>query len=251
MEIFYDCLEYFGNHVIGCNKPVSDNFYEIFNTTQKFYLANLRESIQNHLKCGAIPAVPGKSFYNYLIIDGKSLLELLEKIDDTKDISTQILEAFKKTILYVGKGIKGRKLDHLVEGKKIILKQLKLSKICAKYSKITQIWERGHGIVCLQIFGESDHFEAHCKEFAIIKAIGLNNLTNVNSGLVFGDMKDFWNSKEVENFGNMILYNTLKMCVSVRPVAIYKEDIITKVKDPKSDDGLWELRGILEYFLDM
>ena len=85
----------------------------------------------------------------------------------------------------------------------------------------------------------------------LIKAIGLNNLTNVNSGLVFGDMKDFWNSKEVENFGNMILYNTLKMCVSVRPVAIYKEDIITKVKDPKSDDGLWELRGILEYFLDM
>ena len=76
------------------------------------------------------------------------LLELLEKIDDTKDISTQILEAFKKTILYVGKGIKGRKLDHLIEGKKIILKQLKLSKICAKYSKITQIWERGHGIVC-------------------------------------------------------------------------------------------------------
>ena len=214
-------------------------------------MANLKESIQNQLKCEAIPAVPGKSFYNYRIIDDNRLLALLENIDDTEDISNQIFEAFKKAIIYVGKGTKDRKLDHLREGKKIFKKQLKFSKIGAKYSKITQIWERGHGIVCLQIFGESDHYEAHCKESAIIKAIGLNNLTNVNSGLVFGDMKDFWNSKEVENFGNMILYNTLKMCVSVRPVAIYKEDIITKVKDPKSDDGLWELRGILEYFLDM
>ena len=147
-------------------------------------MANLRESIQNQLKCEAIPAVPGKSFYNYRIIDDNHLLALLENIDDTEDISNQIFEAFKKAIIYVGKGTKDRKLDHLREGKKIFKKQLKFSKIGAKYSKITQIWERGHGIVFLQIFGESDHYEAHCKESAIIKAIGLNNLTNVNSDLM-------------------------------------------------------------------
>ena len=250
MENFYGCLKYFSNSVIGDNKSVSHS-YEIFISTQKFYLAILRKSIQGYLKCGTLPTVPGKSFYNYLIINASRLLRLLDDIDDNEDITSHHLEELKKAIDYAGKGNNGRKLDHLRDGKKIIQKQLKLSKVCAKYSKITQIWEKGHGIVCLQIFGESDHYEAHCKEFAIIKAIGLNNLTNVNSGSVYGDMKDFWNSNEIQNFGNMILHNTLKMCISVRPVAIYKEDILTKMDDPRSDDRLWELRGILEYFLDM
>ena len=46
----------------------------------------------------------------------------------------------------------------------------------------------------------------------------------------------------------MILFIALKMCLDIRPHAIYKEDILTKFKNNDMDDTLWELRI---YFLQI
>ena len=59
--------------------------------------------------------------------------------------------------------------------KKIILKKVPLKKVCAKFSKVAQLWEKGHGIAALQLFPESSHYETMSREFAIIKAIELTH----------------------------------------------------------------------------
>ena len=53
----------------------------------------------------------------------------------------------------------------------------------------------------------------HNREFAIIKALGINNLTKSINGSSYGDMKSNWNNKEIVNFGNMIMYNAFNMCI--------------------------------------
>ena len=67
---------------------------------------------------------------------------------------------------------------------------------------------------------------AHNREYAIIKALGFNNLTNDINGTCYGAMKDAWNSNEIINYGNMLLFNAFKMCIIEPPSLIYKEDVI-------------------------
>ena len=230
-------------------------FY-LFVNIQKIYNKNLRLSIKTDLENGLLKRCGNSLNYNYLILDGTLLLQLLDSIekDDllTPSIKNAIFERFKELIFYAGKGVNNRKFSHLLAGKKICLKQLALEKITAKFSKIAHIWEKGHGIVVLQLFSETNRYEALSREFAVIKALGLNNLTNANNSCAYGDMKNNWNYNETVNFGNMILFNALTMTVNERPTVLYKEDI-TISEIPKRDTTLEkaELLGILECFLEM
>ena len=87
------------------------------------------------------------------------------------------------------------------------------------------LWKTGNGITILQLFYEASHYEAHAREFAIIKAIGLKNITNIVNGTPYGAIKE-WNSTEIVNFGRMILYNALTMCIIEPPRVIQHTDVV-------------------------
>lgn len=193
-----------------------------FELAYGFYLDILRDSINILVESGGLIKVFGKNFYNYLIIDAQKLFRLLDKIKGG-DVTEEHIEEFKECIEYVGKGLKDRKMDHVREGKRVYLgEQLKIH---PKYNSMLCSWDDGSGVICLQLFGESGHYEALCKEFALIEAIGLYNLTNLNRGTSYGDMKENWNSTEINNFGNLILFRALKLCCIDRPLEIYLHDV--------------------------
>ena len=77
----------------------------------------------------------------------------------------------------------------------------------------------GLKVVILQLHPEVCHYEAHSREFALIKAIGLKNVTNKYNSTPYGIMK-LWNNEEIFNFGTMILYNALKMCIKDHPIGV-------------------------------
>ena len=58
-----------------------------------------------------------------------------------------------------------------------------------------------------------------------------------------------WNDNEVKNFGKMLLYNALLMCVMEPPRVIFMEDVVLPKKRASMNDT--ELHGILECFLYM
>ena len=200
---------------------------------------------------GYMKQIVGKDFYNYLLIDGDKFQAILNKYKNSnKRISNEDFKKLKKCIFYVGKGHNCRKYNHLVEGKKLLKNKLKFSKISSKFSKITNIWEQKRGIFCLQILHETDHYTAHCREHAIIRALGLNNLTNGNRGVAYGDMKSSWNNNEIVNYGDILLYKAFNICMIDSPTPVFQNDVIIKSKNTDSAYN-WEMAGILEYFLEM
>ena len=149
---------------------------------------------------------------------------------------------------YVGMGKNDRKFQHAIGCKKAIVTQLPAEKVSAKFSCISTSWEKGHGIAVVQLFSEFTHYEAHAREFAIIKALGLDNITNVINGTPYGVMKQ-WNPCEVINFGRMLLFNAFSMCILEPPRIIMQEDVI--LPNPRVKSWDWELEGILKCFLDL
>ena len=194
--------------------------------------------------------------YNYLIMDGTKLFRILNNYNHhdliSKTITNEDFEHFKRSCIYAGKGTNDRKMSHLIFGKQILLKELVLRKINAKFSKITQIWERNDGIVILHLFTETNHYEAMSREYAMIKALGINNVTNEINGSQFGAMKNKWNYFEITNYGNMILYNALKMAINENPPLIFHSDI-QKKRTISRKNGIedFELEGILSCFLEL
>ena len=168
-----------------------------------------------------------------------------------KKPSTKHFKRLKKRIVYGGKGIDIRMFSHVKNGKKIKLKRLKPNKISAKFSKICSIWEKGEGISAIKLFSECSNYEALSREYAIIKALGLNNLTNVISGTCYGAMRS-WSETEVINFGNMILMNAFKNIIDDNPVVFKEEDIcISDTKSKEDKLSKWEIDGMLQCLVDL
>jgi hypothetical protein len=89
-----------------------------------------------------------------------------------------IIECFIKSIFYIGKGTNTRPNDHL--------KEALTNKKSQKIERINQILktkkpnsEVNFGIVIIQICHNSTNKQSLMREAAMIKAIGLDNLTNV------------------------------------------------------------------------
>ena len=78
----------------------------------------------------------------------------------------------------------------------------------------------------LRLFAEINNYEALSRENALIKAIGLESLTNKINGTCYGVMKDEWSETEIINFGIMMLYNTLKMAIQDPSQVIMEADIV-------------------------
>ena len=246
---------FFSEFLIDTKTEV-ENVHSIFANIHKIYNDDLRKSIKTQIDNFELPKMGNPQFYNYLIINAAKLYAILDKYKPDgllqPTISNADFERFKRAILYAGKGINARKFSHLVCGKQILLNQLPFNKICAKFSKITQAWENGHGIVVIHLFTETNHYEAHSREFAIIKALGLNNITNQNNGCPYGVMKNKWNMTETVNYGNMLLYNTLKMAIQENPPIIDQHDVKLPDKRTSSDiDYQSEIEGLINCFLEM
>ena len=239
-------LRIFKSYLIDGKTDV-ENVYELFNNAHKHYAEILRTSIDSAICDGNLRDYGNPVYYTYLIMDGTKLQEIL-KVYSISSITNKKVDEFCEHVLYGGKGKLIRKYEHAIAGKLIINKQFPFKKISAKFSKISQLWEHGRGITILQLFSDCSHHEAHSREFALIRSLGLNNLTNVVNGTPYGAMTS-WNDNEVKNFGKMLLYNALLMCVMEPPRVIFMEDVVLPKGRASMKD--WELHGILEYFLDM
>ena len=90
---------------------------------------------------------------------------------------------------------------------------------------ICHCWKNGGGVMCVQLESDATSQEAHCREAAMISALGLNNVTNKISGAAYGDMKN-WSKEKLTNFGEMILFVTFKNFIVKRPPVIHAADIV-------------------------
>ena len=165
------------------------------------------------------------SYYTYLIIDGLKLSNILGCYFDANfGISDGHVDDFGETCLYVGKGKNERKFQHAIECKQSLDEDLSVGIASDKSNAIASLWKQGMGIAIIQLCNDSNHYEAHSYEFALIKGIGLGNLTNVINGTAYGVMQS-WNDVEVINFGRMLLYNALVMCIHETPRILRYSDI--------------------------
>ena len=142
-----------------------------------------------------------------------------------EQVKTFHLHKFKEDCLYAGKGINQRMFSHAINGKKI-KHNIILTEVDAKYREIIKTWENGEGLAVIRLFAEINHYEALSRENALIKALGLKNLTNKINGTCYGVMRKGWNETEIINFGNMLLFNTLKMAVQDPSQVIMEADIV-------------------------
>ena len=92
---------------------------------------------------------------------------------------------------------------------------------------------------------------AHNRVYAIIKALGFNNLTNAINGTCYGAMKENWNNNEIINFGDMLLLNAFRMCINEPPSLIYQEDVVMNIRGFTKKEKAMELVGIFDYFIEM
>ena len=219
---------FFQKYELNSNTCVA-NVYEIFASTYQSYNAILRASIDKYLSEGSLPQHGNPTYYSYVILDVAKLYSILDRYNSglaTTEICNADFDIFKDCIIYIGKGKNDRKIQHAISGKKFMENILALSGNTDRLSKIAQLWENGNGVAILQLTNEITHYEAHAREFAMIKAMGLDSITNVINGVAYGVMGHGWNDIEVVNYGTMMLYNALKLCILERPRSIMSSDIM-------------------------
>ena len=248
---FLNTMLFFKNEEIPFDQSIG-NYFDLFDNVFKFYCHMLRDSI----KKARVSNSSHLLFYTYLICDAKELASILEDFDtlsvEKKRPTNDHFIRFKEKVDYAGKGRDIRMFSHLVNSKKIQMGLLKPSKICARYSKICKMWDNGNGVMVIRMFGEFSNEEALSREYALIKALGLNNLTNEISGTCYGVMKDTWTENEVINFGNILLMNTLQSIVVDNPEIIMDYNVNVNVNINNDDDlSKWEIEGMLQCLVDM
>lgn len=128
---------------------------------------------------------------------------------------------FYSSIFYVGKGTKGRPYYHLHQAAKVF----KQRKFChnKKLKKIVDIWKDNRGVVCLHVFHNSVPAEAYTREAAMIKALGLWNLTNVKQGVFYGTSRK-WSDEQKRLFGMFLLYRCMKILVNEGEKELFPTD---------------------------
>ena len=198
-----------------------ENVHSIFLNVQKVYSKNLRLSIESLIENGSLKNIGLPRSYNYLLTDGTELSNLLDNYRNSyinePEIRNEDFEKFKNLLFYVGKGANNRKFSHFTA-----------KKMSRKLKEINKIWAKGHGITVLQLFSETNDYVALSREYSIIKALKKTvspKLTNSINSVAYGDMKEKWTSKEIINFGNMLIYNAFTMAIKDQHSIIYRKDI--------------------------
>ena len=137
-------------------------------------------------------------------------------------ISNRCFKAFKKAILYIGKGTAWRDNWHFYNAMQFIL--LSLAPYNAKARAIIKHWKEGDSLVVRKLAYGISSFEASSNEMATIKALGLSRLTNAINGTHYCAMKD-WTEFEIQNYANVMLYNCMEMLHRGNPTYLYYDTI--------------------------
>ena len=208
------------------------NVHDLFVNVELKYAMKLEASIIK-LKKKKVLKAKGRKFYNYIIVDAKSLYKLLERFTTgdglkPREITLEDVAEFKDLIIYIGKGCNDRKQKHLQEALLVFNGEMELSNISAKLTKIVKFWENGSGIAVIQLFSDTDHYISLCRENAMIKSC--KNLTNLINGSIYGLMKEKWSVFEIKIFGEMLLYFALQQCISERRSVIFPKDVFEPKK---------------------
>lgn len=150
-----------------------------------------------------------KIYYNYLFVDPRLTGNLaLRSLDH---IERAFWSDFYSSIFYVGKGTKTRPYYHLHAASKLF-KQNK-STTNRKLAKILDIWKDNRGVVCLHVFHNASPAEAFTREAAMIKALGVWNLTNVKNGKFYGGSMN-WSEEKKRLFGMYLLHKCMNILLN-------------------------------------
>ena len=130
------------------------------------------------------PSSP-REYYNYYLLDPR--MQNLGRSNENVS-EAEMFKAFADSIFYVGKGWGTRPYQHLREAAKLLEGQSDtIAKISDKTRQILDIWHSGNGVCIHEFHIHSTNDEALSREAAMIKAIGLQKLTNAQKGSFFGD----------------------------------------------------------------
>lgn len=160
-----------------------------------------------------------KIYFNYLLLDPRLTNNGYTKFLDQYD--GNFCNDFYSAIFYVGKGTKGRPYYHLHQASKLF-KQRKYNQN-QKLKKIIDIWHDNRGVICLHVFHNSVPAEAYTREAAMIKALGLWNLTNVKTGCFHGTAKK-WPDEQKRTFGLFLLYRCMRIYVNEGEKELFFDD---------------------------
>ncbi|KAK0416364.1 hypothetical protein QR680_012441 [Steinernema hermaphroditum] len=138
------------------------------------------------------------AFFCYLLIDPKLVPAPAECS----------LQEFLRAIFYVGKGKKSRPVQHLVD---------------AARSRSSKIPSRG--VVSLQVFQNVISVESHCREAAMLDAIGIRNLTNLKRGEYY-DICVHWTSRQREEFGAFLIHSAWQIFRIEGSREIFEKDVL-------------------------
>lgn len=94
-----------------------------------------------------------------------------------------------------------------------------------KLEKILNVWESGHGVVCLHVFHNIIPVEALTREASIIDCIGLSHLTNMKRGDYYGAPLT-WPQKSRKNLGIGLLYKAMLIHLAEGESQIMPGDLI-------------------------
>lgn len=159
-----------------------------------------------------------KQFFTYLLLDPFITNMLSSRKEEVEDI--EIWKTFLLSIFYVGKGKNARPFSHLYEALRTNFKKT----VSKKVTRIQNIWESSSGVICLHIFHNVISAEAHTREASMIDAIGLSNLTNIQSGEYYGITKN-WNAKEKQQLGVVLLHKALQIYLAEGERQIFPSDL--------------------------
>nr|XP_040566439.1 uncharacterized protein LOC121116262 [Lepeophtheirus salmonis] len=148
-----------------------------------------------------------KSSFNYLLLDSRITQNLpFRTIRLGDQVSWNI---FLKSVFYIGKGTRSRPLHHLLAA--LMNNSSKSNKAgSSKIAIIKEIWKSGNGVVNLQVFNNSIAVEALTRESSMIQALGVENLSNVLKGDVYGVATE-WDSEQVRVYGTFLLFRAFKI----------------------------------------
>ncbi|XP_044265698.1 ankyrin repeat and LEM domain-containing protein 1-like [Tribolium madens] len=146
-----------------------------------------------------------KSSFTYLLLDPRITNNLPLRAESLKP--REVWETFLASVFYVGKGKRARPYDHLYDAVNLWNGGQRGAE-CRKLGKILDIWRDNCGVVCLHLFQNSIPVEAYTREAAMIDAIKIENLCNVNRGNFYGVVAT-WGQREKDKFGVFLLYKAM------------------------------------------
>lgn len=156
-----------------------------------------------------------KNYFNYFLIDPR-----ISKLDRGTSLTfdPELFKTFIEGIFYVGKGEGKRPLRHLYEA--ALLHQgpnrrrstMERRRLNRKIQQILDIWHNGNGVVSLHCFLSISSDEALAREFLMIEALKIENLTNIQLGQNRIRLLQF-NDNERRLLGSYFLYQAYRIFI--------------------------------------